>query len=137
VTTFFLVHQYHETDSLITIAMDMTAALTAEERSQRLLKALHREIPYDAAALFRVQQDELVITAATGLSPDAMGRRFRLKGHPRLDIICTAREPVRFPGDSQLPDPFSDGRELSHKGITVIPIRAKRLLDRSRAGPPE
>ena len=95
-----------KTDSLIAIALDLTAALTAQERYQRLLDTLRRVIPYDAAALFHVRQDALVITAASGLAPDAMGRPFRRQDHPRLDIICNAREPVRFPSDTPLPDPF-------------------------------
>jgi anaerobic nitric oxide reductase transcription regulator len=93
-------------DILINIALDLTAALDAESRYQRLLESLQRIIPYDAAALLRAEGDELSIKAAKGLTDDARGRRFLRKEHPRLDIICSAKEPVRFPADTRLPDPF-------------------------------
>jgi anaerobic nitric oxide reductase transcription regulator len=35
-----------------------------------------------------------------------MGRKFPRQDHPRLDIICNSAEPVLFPSDTQLPDPF-------------------------------
>ncbi len=93
-------------ESLIDIALDMTASLSAQERYQRLLVALKKVIPYDAAALFRIQDQTLVPVATIGLVPDAMGRRLRREDHPRLDMICKADRPVRFASDSPLPDPF-------------------------------
>jgi anaerobic nitric oxide reductase transcription regulator len=94
------------TDILIGIALDITRELTAEARYQRLLEALRRVIPYDAAAILRLEDGEMTLVAAHGLTADALGRRFRLRDHPRLDIIRQAREPVRFPADTHLPDPF-------------------------------
>jgi anaerobic nitric oxide reductase transcription regulator len=38
--------------------------------------------------------------------PDALGREYARSSHPRLDIICNADEPVWFPADNVLPDPF-------------------------------
>ena len=38
-------------DAIVSIASDLTAALSSEERYRRLLGALRRVIPYDAAAL--------------------------------------------------------------------------------------
>jgi anaerobic nitric oxide reductase transcription regulator len=93
-------------ESLIDIALDMTASLSAQERYQRLLGALKKVIPYDAAALFRIEDQTLIPAATMGLTPDAMGRRLRRGDHPRLDIICKADRPVRFPSDTPLPDPF-------------------------------
>ena len=93
-------------DVIISIAEDLTAALSSDERSRRLLAALRRVIPYDAAALLRLEGEELVPIVTTGLSEDAMGRRYRLKDEPRLAIICRSQAPVVFPSDSELPDPF-------------------------------
>jgi anaerobic nitric oxide reductase transcription regulator len=106
-------------DILVSIAVDLTAALNTKDRYRRLLVALNRIIPYDAAALLRLEGDVLVPVAARGLSPDAMGRRYARSEHPRLDIICNSQEPVRFPADTALPDPFdgllADGVDaLSH-----------------------
>jgi anaerobic nitric oxide reductase transcription regulator len=93
-------------DTLVSIALDLTAAMTAKDRYERLLVAIERVLPYDAAALMRVEGDLLVPVAARGLLPDAMGRRFGRSSHPRLDIICNSDKPVRFPADNALPDPF-------------------------------
>ncbi|MBI4706248.1 MAG: nitric oxide reductase transcriptional regulator NorR [Deltaproteobacteria bacterium] len=93
-------------DALVSIALDMTAAESAGDRSRRLLEALRRVIPYDAAALLRLERDALVPLVASGLSPPALGRRYLLREHPRLEIICRSREPVLFPADTALPDPF-------------------------------
>lgn len=93
-------------DILVTIALDLTGALSAGDRYRRLLDALGRVIPYDAASLLRLEGEELVPVAARGLSPDALGRSYRISEHPRLARICGAREPVRFPADDPSPDPF-------------------------------
>src|SRR5512140_725281 len=102
-------------DALVSIASDLTAALTSEERSRRLLAALRRVIPYDAAALMRLEGGALVPLVSEGLSEDAMGRRFALEEHPRLEIICRSEGPVLFPEDSELPDPF-DGLLAADQG---------------------
>ena len=88
------------------IALDLTAALDANSRYSRLLAGLRRAIPYDAAALMRREGDGLVIKAAVGLHPEALERRFLPAEHPRLAIIGKAREPLIFPSDTELPDPF-------------------------------
>ena len=107
-------------DILTKIALDLTSALDAKSRYLRLLEGLRRAIPYDAAALLRVEKDVLSVKAAVGLSEDTMGRRFHRKDHPRLDMICHSREPIIFPSDAQVPDPF-DGlladQTLSSKRI--------------------
>jgi len=106
-------------DTLASIAADLTAALSAKDRYQRLLGALQRIIPFDAAALLRLEGEALIPLAAHGLLPNAMGRRYSLRDHPRLDRICNSGEPVRFPADSTLPDPFDgllakDAEALHH-----------------------
>ena len=93
-------------DVLIRIALDLTAALNAEDRYQRLLDALRRAIPYDAAALLRIEGDGLSVTASNGLTEDIRGRHFLRSDHPRLDTICNSNEPVLFPAESPLKDPF-------------------------------
>ena len=107
-------------DILTKIALDLTSALDAKSRYLRLLEGLRRAIPYDAAALLRVENEVLSVKAAVGLSEDTMGRRFHRKDHPRLDMICNSIAPIIFPSDSQTPDPF-DGlladQTLSSKRI--------------------
>ena len=105
-------------DALLPIALDLTGALTAQNRYQRLLEAVRRVVPCDAAALLRLEGNELVSLAIHGLRADVLGRRFRLDEHPRLERICRDDEPVRFAPDSPLPDPF-DGMLLTDPTATA------------------
>jgi anaerobic nitric oxide reductase transcription regulator len=91
---------------LLAVARDLTASLAGTDRYARLLDAVTQMIPCDAACLLRLEGDELVPLAARGLSDEALARRFPRRLHPRLDIILGSDEPVRFPADSQLADPF-------------------------------
>ena len=96
----------HDLTPLLTIARDLTASLATENRYARLLDAVRRMIPCDAACLLRLEGQELVPVAAYGLTPGALARRYPRRDHPRLDAILASSEPVRFPVDSPLPDPF-------------------------------
>lgn len=93
-------------DVLLDIALDLTTGASAGDRYQRLLQAWHRVLPFDAAALLRLEDGALRPLAAQGLLPEAMARRFPLKENPRLEIICRSDRPVHFPAESRLPDPF-------------------------------
>ena len=107
-------------NALAAIALDLTAEISAEDRYDRLLGALRRAIPYDAATLLRIEANKLIPLAAKGLTPDAMGRVYERKEHPRLDIICGSREPVLFSRDSPLPDPFDGMLVMDPKGLQHI-----------------
>ncbi len=93
-------------DDLLPIALDMTASLTSEDRSKRLVDAVRRALPCDAVALLRLEGAVLVPVAAHGLSADVLGRRFQRAEHPRLDILCQSAEPIVFPAETSLPDPY-------------------------------
>ncbi len=107
-------------NALAAIALDLTAEMSAEDRYDRLLGALRRAIPYDAATLLRIEKNKLIPLASKGLTPDAMGRVYQRKDHPRLDIICGSREPVLFSKDSPLPDPFDGMLVMDPKGLQHI-----------------
>ncbi|MBT7615795.1 MAG: nitric oxide reductase transcriptional regulator NorR [Calditrichaeota bacterium] len=96
----------NEFNAIVSVATDLTSLITAEDRYVRLLKAIKKVIPYHAAAILRYDKDTLLPLVANGLTDDVIGRRFLLKEHPRLDIICKSSKPVKFPADSNLPDPF-------------------------------
>lgn len=121
-------------DTLISIAIDLTAAMTATDRYERLLAAIAKVIPYDAAALLRLEGDLLIPVAARGLSPDALGREYSRSTHPRLDIICGSDDPVRFSADTRLPDPFdglliNGGDALRHIHACLgCPLRVEQRL---------
>src|SRR5687767_11810108 len=119
-------------DQLLPIALDMTASLTAEDRSKRLVDAVQRALPCDAVALLRLEGAVLVPVAAHGLSPDILGRRFPRNEHPRLDIICRSEQPTIFPADSSLPDPY-DGLVQGEPHLAVhaclgCPLRVEGAL---------
>lgn len=93
-------------NTLLDIALDLTAAWNTADRYERLLLALGRVIPYDLAAVHRKDGEGLVPVAARGLSLQEMNQRYELREHPRLSIICKAFEPVRFSASDPNPDPF-------------------------------
>jgi anaerobic nitric oxide reductase transcription regulator len=99
-------------DAVVKIALDLATGLSAADRGRRLLESLRRVVPYDAATVMRLERDVLHPVVTSGLSPAASGKPYLLRDHPRLEIICRSREPVFFPADSNLPDPF-DG-QLEH-----------------------
>ncbi len=121
-------------DTIISMAVDLTGALNAKDRYQRLLHVIGRVIPYNASTLLRLEENVLVPMAAVGLKADAMGRRFPRSDQPRLDIICNSAEPVLFPSDTQLPDPFdgllrSDTEALQHIHACLgCPLRVENQL---------
>ncbi|STV17377.1 anaerobic nitric oxide reductase transcription regulator NorR [Klebsiella pneumoniae] len=57
---------------------------------------------------------------------------FALEGHPRLEAIARAGDVVRFPADSDLPDPY-DGLIPGHESLKVhacvgLPLFAGQTL---------
>jgi anaerobic nitric oxide reductase transcription regulator len=91
---------------LVGVARDLTASLATSDRYLRLLDAVTRVIPCDAACLLRLEGPYLTPVAGYGLSAAALGRRYDRREQPRLDVILRSRDPVRFPPDSQFADPF-------------------------------
>jgi len=119
-------------DDLLPIALDISAALTAEDRSQRLVDAVRRALVCDAVALLRLEGAVLVPVAVYGLSADVLGRRFARSEHPRLDIICSGAQPTLFPADSALPDPYDglvgDAPHLHVHACLGLPLRVEDKL---------
>jgi anaerobic nitric oxide reductase transcription regulator len=93
-------------DIVTRLAAQLTTAIDHEERHHILLKAFDELVGGDAVALLRIDGEILTIVACMGLSPDAMGRSFKLKDHPRLDVICNSKEAVVFPSNCSLADPY-------------------------------
>lgn len=96
-------------DSFINLAGvvgDLAQTMPEEVRYARLLEAFRRSFPCDAIALLERDGEVLVPRAVQGLSRDTLGRRFVIRDHPRLAQILHHAEPIRFPADSALPDPY-------------------------------
>ena len=103
------------------IAVDLSNTMPGEIQFQRLTAAIASVLPCDAVSLLHLQDGILVPMASHGLAPDLMGRRFDPAAHPRLARIIAEQEPVRFSGNSPLPDPFDgliaadiDGEQRVH-----------------------
>ena len=91
--------------------LNLTDDLAMRDRHDRFLDIFSRVTGNQACALLRYQDGELVPVATRGLSPQVLGRRFRLDEHPRLAAIIASRVPVRFAADDPRPDPY-DGQLL-------------------------
>lgn len=105
--------------ALIPLVADLSRDLPDDERYRRLLRSLRQLFPCDAVALLKREDEVLVPLSVEGLSPDTLGRRFRLGEHPRLDIILQNREPTRFSTDCDLPDPYDGLVEGVHGDLEV------------------
>lgn len=88
------------------IAVGLSTSMPGELQFQRLVQAMSDVLPCDAVSLMQYHEGELVPVAAIGLAPELIGQRFQPEQHPRLQHLLQTREPVRFPADSDLPDPF-------------------------------
>lgn len=104
--------------SLATIAIDLQNGLTQRDRFQFLINSLRELLRCDASALLRFEGQQFRPLAIDGLAPDVLGRRFSLDAHPRLEAIARAGNVVRFPADSDLPDPY-DGLIPGHSQLKV------------------
>ena len=102
-------------DALIPLVADLSSELNERERYRRLLDAMRALFPCDATALLRLEGEALVPLAIDGLSHDTLGRRFKVGEHPRLKLLLESANPIRFPADSRLPDPY-DGLVQGHSG---------------------
>ncbi|WP_415915582.1 nitric oxide reductase transcriptional regulator NorR [Pseudomonas amygdali] len=103
---------------LIPLVSDLSRELPDEERYRRLLCSLRHWLPCDATALLRLEGDVLIPLAVDGLSPDALGRRFRVSEHPRFEALLASGGPLRFAADCDLPDPY-DGLVDGHGALEV------------------
>lgn len=103
-------------ESLVPLVADLPQELPESERYRRLLATLRRLFPCDAVGLLRLEGDWLVPLAMDGLDRDALGRRFRVEEHPRLQALLRSQQPIRFAADSPLPDPYDgliEGMDLA------------------------
>lgn len=104
------------TESMISVVSDLSRHIPPRTRYQQLLEKMQRHFPCDAVALLRLRDSVLYPLATSGLSDDTLGRTFHVDDHPRLARILLSRDPVRFPADSALPDPYDgliDGPETT------------------------
>lgn len=92
--------------NLAEIVTDLSRSPARHDRFERLLDVFQRSFPCDAVALLQLDGDTLRPRAVHGMGQDILGRRFVVAEHPRLAEIMRSGQPVRFPADSPLPDPY-------------------------------
>ncbi|WP_028111709.1 nitric oxide reductase transcriptional regulator NorR [Ferrimonas kyonanensis] len=100
-------------DEFAELALDLTSGLSDADRFQRLLTTIRDLVACDAAALLKLSDHHFEPLATNGMEAEVLGRRFVIADHPRLEAIARAGDVVRFPADSQLPDPY-DGLIANH-----------------------
>ncbi len=105
--------------ALVPLVANLPQRMPERERYRRLLDALQSLFPCDAVALLRLDGDTLVPLATAGLSPDTLGRRFRVADHPRLATLLAQEGPLHFALDCGLPDP-SDGLVEGAEGALPV-----------------
>lgn len=98
----------------VQVALDITSGISDQDRFDRLLSTIRHTLKCDASALLLFRNQQFVPLAINGLSEDVLGRRFDIEQHPRLEAIARAGDIVRFPSDSDLPDPY-DGLIPNHE----------------------
>ena len=110
---------------LNSIVADLSRELPEQLRYWRLLDAILSTLPCDVAVLMRLEaavngtpaepqpQTQaqiapriLVPLATDGLDDKLLQQRFNLEQHPRLALWMQSREPIFFPADTHLPNPF-------------------------------
>ena len=106
------------TEALAKIAIELQSDIGQPDRFSRLIATLRQLLGCDASALLRYEAHQFIPLAIDGLSKDVLGRRFHLASHPRLEAIARAGDVVRFPADSELPDPY-DGLIPGHEALKV------------------
>ncbi|MGB1261428.1 MAG: nitric oxide reductase transcriptional regulator NorR [Cognaticolwellia sp.] len=103
------------TGAIIELALDLASSLSSKDRFDRLLDTVRKAISCDAVALLSFDGDMLTPIALQGLSRDTMGRRFIVAEHPRFELLCQSKQPIRFAANSPLPDPY-DGLLIDRDG---------------------
>ncbi|WP_445945388.1 nitric oxide reductase transcriptional regulator NorR [Shewanella sp.] len=109
------------TTALLDLALELSSSVNKQDRFERLLDTVRKTIHCDAVALLSFHGDMLKPIALQGLSRDTLGRRFIIAEHPRFEILCHSKGPVRFSADSPLADPY-DG--LLHDRDGDLPMHA-------------
>ena len=111
--------------ALLPLVAELSTTVPEATRFERLLAALRTVLPADAAALLRCETDAhgeqwLRPLAIDGLTPDTLGRRFRVSDHPRLRTLLAAGRAYRFAADHEIdwPDPY-DGLVAHHSGAPL------------------
>ncbi|MBE0565845.1 MAG: hypothetical protein IH621_07820, partial [Krumholzibacteria bacterium] len=118
---------------LVGVAHDLTASLAAEDRYERLLTAVRRLVPCDAACLLRLVGQDLVPVAGHGLSLEALNRRYARGEHPRLDILLAAAEPSTVDSDDLITVPAHQRKKAKPRALPADLPRAEVVHDLSEA----
>lgn len=108
-------------NQLIELSIALAQGVASAQRFDELLTAIRKVITCDAIVLLAFKGSYLKPLALQGLGSETMGRHFVIAEQPRFRVICESDKAVRFPSDSDLPDPY-DGLLTATEGD--LPVHA-------------
>src|SRR5690554_4869366 len=76
--------------------------MPSTERLNRLVNSLQDIFQCGAVALLKLEGNALRTIAAKGLVAEALGRKFIISQHPRLNALANSTGALRFPANSPL-----------------------------------
>jgi len=122
--------------TLVPLVNDLASDMPDGERYRRLLQAVRRLLPCDAAALLQPDAGYLVPLAVNGLSTDTLGRRFKIDEHPRH--CWTGQVPRAFPATVLFPTLttawWTDGSKGTSSTCTSMTVWVARCKYRGGSG---
>ena len=93
-------------ENVAALTIEMQTGLARPDRFERMIHSIHRLFNCDATALLRYEQQSFRPLALAGLADAIVGQQFKIAAHPRFEVIARAGDVVRFPANSELPDPY-------------------------------
>ncbi|NLB64385.1 MAG: nitric oxide reductase transcriptional regulator NorR [Fibrobacter sp.] len=95
----------------LTLALNATASIDAKLAG--FLKSLNEFIPFDSAAVLMKNKGNLNVLASMGLKAEARVKKYPIAENPRFKMIIKSANPIVFPPDSTLADPFDHLLEIT------------------------
>ena len=121
-----------DASTLTAVALDLSSGLSPQDRYRKLLDTINQLLDCDACALLLFNNDQFKPLAINGLCEQVLAKVFYIAQHPRLEIIARAGDVVRFPADSDLPDPYDDlipnQHSLKVHSCIGLPLMANGVL---------
>ncbi len=119
-------------DELARIAIDLQSDIGHTDRFSRLITTLRQILGCDARRCCAMRRISLCRWRSMAWRRMCSVGALPSEGHPRLEAIARAGDVVRFPADSDLPDPY-DGLIPGHESLKVhacvgLPLFAGQTL---------
>ena len=114
-------------DALLSAALHLSKVVSSKRKYENILDAVFQVLPSDAGAILKMTKEGLKPISIRGLSKDVLGRRFKIKEHPRFQAIVDSG-PLVFASDDPRPDPY-DGMILGSDSLEIHSCIGAPLMD--------